>query len=175
MEWSQAINLGCGIINHIVSSKSLKKISITSSGISRGPVDNLLNIRDPGITVTKEDASSDSWFMWDFQVQRILAITGYMLICEGFGSFGFPCQWKVEASLDGSQWTIVSQGSGNSGEWPWVYRNAEIHKLARYTKITQIGKNSKSNMKFCLSGVEFYGQLYTTVDEEYSSLPLAKV
>jgi serine/threonine protein kinase len=167
-----------GILHRILTSnkrQSLQtgiragKIQIMHTGLSHGSTDTLLNIGSNEIVAT--ESNRNPYFHFDLSKNRLIQLEGYRLQCSGLGTYGRPQEWEVHVSLDGKAWMPVAHDTWETDSQTTCYWCCSSQSLAigRFVKIIQIGQNKKGNNKFCLSGIEFYGKLYSSVAEEIKS------
>lgn len=170
-----ALSTRKGVINHIaqcishnnawVSPVESHRILIIPSSIHSGDVGLLVKMTDYLLCCT--DSEQESHFEIDLREQRLLKLTGYVMQCHSDGNNGAPLQWKLEGSHNGRSWNSLSEESGTF----FRTRHANYFPVTnpipcRYFRLTQLGKNTAGNFRFCLSGIELYGQLYSSVIEE---------
>lgn len=170
-----AISSRRGVFDHIarcssqygqwVSPIETMKIIIVPSSLHKGDTDFLVKMTDYLLCCTNDE--EESKFDVDLREQRLLKLTGYVLQWHPEGKNGAPVHWTMEGSQNGRTWSHLSEESG-----PY-FRKQNTHYFpvtnptpCRYFRLTQLGKNMEGNYRFCLSGIELYGQLYTSVAQE---------
>ena len=164
-----------GVISHIaqcsshnntwISPVESNQILIIPSSIHSGDVGLLVKMTDYLLCCT--DSEEASHFEIDLRERRLLKLSGYVLQCHSNSNNGAPLQWKLEGSHNGSSWNSLSEESGNYFQRkPANYFSVTNPIPCRYFRLTQLGQNSAGNFRFCLSGIELYGQLYSSVIEE---------
>ena len=89
---------------------------------------------------------------------------------RSLGRFGHPLQWVVGMSPDGVNWKQVDKGQLKSTTKTSQYWTARQKILGRYLRISLLGTNSADNHMLCLSGIELYGDLYSSLplDDQYA-------
>ena len=164
-----------GVLNHIaqcsspygqwVSPVETMKILILPSSLHSGDTGLLVKMTDYLLCCTDDD--EESKFDVDLCEQRLLKLSGYVLQCHPEGGNGAPVHWMLEGSQNGRTWSHLSEESGS------YFKKKNTHYFpvtnptpCRYFRLTQLGKNTEGNFRFCLSGIELYGQLYTSVVKE---------
>ena len=133
-----------------------------------------LHLGDPGLLVKMTDYrlcctdnEKESNFEVDLREQRLLKLSGYVLQCHPEVSNGAPTHWALEGSHNGQSWTHLSEESGSYfSKSTTRYFPVTNPSPCRYFRLTQLGENMEGNYRFCLSGIELYGQLYTSVVQE---------
>ena len=149
----------------------MKAIQISSSEITKGNLETLTSLANTDIVaVDKQNTGAPAYFQIDFLKQRLVRVEGYLLQWTGvMGRFGYPLQWVVEMSLDGMNWKEVDRNHQKTTAKKSQYWAAQHKVLGRYLRISLLGTNSAENHMFCLSGIELYGDLYSSlpVDEQY--------
>ena len=111
-------------------------------------------------------AKPDMWFCIDLH-GNALQPSHYTL--QHYSSFDTEAlrHWKLEGSLDGVQWDVLSvhvndaalQRKGQSYTWQLQSALQTPPRFFRFFRIHQTGLNSNNNHYLALSGVEFYGWL----------------
>ena len=142
------------------------QLTITSSSLHSGEVNMLVKMTDYLLCCT--DGEPQSSFEIDLHMQRLVKLTGYILQCHSEGNNGYPKYWKLEGSHNGNTWAILSEESGDffrEGSYA-QYFEVTNPTPCRYFRLTQLGKNSAGNHRFCLSGLELFGHLYSSSAEE---------
>ena len=163
-----------GILHHLTYGKAgtkMKVIQVSSSKITKGNLETLTSLANTDIVaVDKPSSGGTAYFQIDFLKQRLVRVEGYLLQWTGvMGRFGYPLQWMVEMSLDGVIWKQVGKEQQNATAKKSQYWAARQKILGRYLRISLLGTNSKENHMLCLSGMELYGDLYSSVplDDPY--------
>lgn len=174
-----AWSIRSGVINHIARSTSpygrwispivTTKITIVPSSLHSGDAENLMKMTEYLLCCTNDD--EESKFDIDLCEQRLLRLSGYVLQCHPEGHNGAPVHWTMEGSHNGRTWSHLSEASGDY----FCERNARYFPVTnpspcRYFRLTQLEKNTAGNHRFCLSGLELYGQLYSSVPQERQPL-----
>ena len=144
----------------------LSKINISHSSVLHGQTDTLFKMTSNKIVATEDPGSENPYFQFDFKKHRLVELSGYQLQSSGHGTYGQPQEWVIQVSLEGKKWQQVAQDVWEK-ESQTKYYTISSGILGRYVKIIQIGLNLKGNKKFCLSGVEFYGKLYSSVQDDF--------
>ena len=163
-----------GILHHLTCGKAGAKtrvIQISSSRIAKGNLETLSSLANTDIVaVDKPNTGGNAFFQVDFLKQRLVRVGGYLLQWTGvMGRFGYPLQWLVEMSPDGMIWKQVGRERQNATAKKSQYWAAQQKILGRYLRISLLGTNSEENHMLCLSGIELYGDLYTSLplDDSY--------
>lgn len=151
--------------NTWVSPVESNLILIVPSSIHSGDTGLLVKMTDYLLCCT--DSEPESHFEIDLCEQRLLKLSGYVLQCHPEGNNGAPIHWKLEGSSNGRSWSHLSEESGDH----FTRKNVNFFTVTnpmpcRYFRLMQLGKNTVGNFRFCLSGIELYGQLYSSVVEE---------
>jgi hypothetical protein len=164
-----------GVINHIAQCSSYNntwispvesnRIQIIPSSIHSGDAGLLVKMTDYLLCCT--DGEEKSHFEIDLREQRLLKVSGYVLQCHAEGNNGAPLHWELDGSHNGHSWSCLSEESGDFFRKKPANFFSVINPMpCRYFRLTQLRKNTAGNFCFCLSGIEFYGQLYSSVVEE---------
>ena len=115
------------------------------------------------------DDEEESHFEIDLREKRMLKLSGYVLQCHSGENNGAPLQWRLEGSHNGNTWNSLSEEFGNFFHKRSVnYFRVTNPAPCRYFRLTQLSKNTAGNFRFCLSGIELYGYLYSSITEERS-------
>ena len=114
------------------------------------------------------DCDPQSSFEIDLHKQRMVKLTGYMLQCHYQGRNGYPRGWKLEGSHNGSTWAVLSEEKGDFFQEGQYAKYFEVTNPTpcRYFRLSQLVENSAENHRFCLSGIELYGHLYSSIADE---------
>lgn len=109
----------------------------------------------------------NSWFMFDF-LDMSLCPSCYTL--RHYSSWDTEClrNWILEGSNDGNLWEPLAvhkhdtslNKKGATKTWT-LYANGSRYRMFR---LIQTGRNSNNNYYLSLSGIEFYGTLYPTIE-----------
>ena len=141
------------------------RILIIPSSIHSGDVGLLVKMTDYLLCCT--DDERESHFEIDLHEQRLLKLSGYVMQCHSEGSNGAPLHWKLEGSHNGRSWSHLSEESGDYFSKNYANFFPVTNPMpCRYFRLTQLGKSSARNFRFCLSGLELYGHLFSSVVEE---------
>ena len=157
--------LTCNKRQSVSNGNKLSKISISHSSSLYGNIETLFKMPSNNIVATEDPGNENPYFQFDFKKHRLVELSGYQLQCSGHGTYGQPQEWEIHVSLEGKKWQRVAHDVWEK-ESQSKYCTIGSSFLGRYVKIIQIGPNLKGNKKFCLSGVEFYGKLYSSVQDE---------
>jgi hypothetical protein len=145
------------------------KLQITYSGQIVGSTDTLLNMKNKEIVAIEESSAIYPYFQIDLGAVRLVQLEGYRLQCSELGKKGRPQEWEVHVSLNEMAWMSVAHDIWEKEAQTACYWSVTTTFLGRFVKIIQIGPNKKGNKKFCLSGIELYGKIYSSVAEEMES------
>ena len=162
-----------GILQHITCSKAgprPKSIHISSSRIAKGNLETLTSLANTDVVaVEKSSNGANAYFEIDLLKQRLVRLEGYLLQwTRVIGRFGYPLQWMIEVSLDGTTWKMVGMEQQNATTKTSQYWAVRKKTLGRYLRISLLGTNSEENYMLCLSGIELYGELYSSLDNQYA-------
>ena len=149
-----------------------KVIQLTSSKITKGNLETLTSLANTDVVAAdKPSPNANAFFQIDFLKHRLVRLEGYLLQWTGvMGRFGHPLQWVVGMSPDGVNWKQVDKGQLKSTTKTSQYWTARQKILGRYLRISLLGTNSADNHMLCLSGIELYGDLYSSLplDDQYA-------
>ena len=164
-----------GILHHLTFGKTgtkAKIIHISSSKITKGNLETLTSLSNTDVVAAdKSSTGAPAYFQIDFLKQRLVRVEGYLLQWTGvMGRFGYPLQWLIEMSLDGMIWKEVDRNKQKTTAKNSQYWAARHKILGRYLRISLQGTSSAHNEMLCLSGIELYGDLYTSMllDDQYA-------
>ena len=148
-----------------------QEITITPSSLHAGDVNMLVKMSEYLLCCT--DREKQSSFEIDISMKRLIKLTGYVLQCHYEGNNGYPKQWKLEGSHNGNTWAVLSEESGDFFEKA-ASQCAQYFEVTnptpcRYFRLVQLARNSSDNHRFCLSGIELYGHLYSSCTQEIYS------
>ncbi len=163
-----------GILHHLAYSRmgtKSKVIQLTSSKITKGNLETLTSLANTDVVAAdKQSSGGPAFFQIDFLKQRLVRLEGYLLQWTGvMGRFGYPLQWVVDMSPDGVSWKQVGKEQLKNTAKTSQYWEAKEKILGRYLRISLLGTNSADNHMLCLSGIELYGNLYSSLplDDQY--------
>ena len=149
-----------------------KSIQISSSKIVKGNLETLTSLANTDVVAAdKPGSGGNAYFQIDFLKQRLVRVEGYLLQwTRVIGRFGYPLRWLVEVSLDGTNWKVVGMEQQKTTTETSRYWEVSRKTLGRYLRISLLGTNSAENDMLCLSGIELYGDLYSSLqlDNQYS-------
>ena len=160
-----------GIIQHLTykAGPKVKAIQISSSKIAKGNLETLTSLANTDIVAVDRPSNSGSaFFQIDFFKHRMVRVEGYILQwARVIGRFGYPLQWVVAVSPDGKAWIEVGREVQPTTTKTSQYWPVRQKSLGRYLRISLLGANSEGNNMLCLNGIELYGDLYSSVDDQY--------
>ena len=160
-----------GILQHLTykAGPKVKAIHISSSKIAKGSLETLTSLANTDIVaVDKPSSGGSAFFKIDFFKHRLVRVEGYLLQWTAvIGRFGYPLQWMVEMSMDGDVWKEVGREQQSTTTETSQYWEVKQKSLGRYLRISLLDANSKGNNMLCLNGIELYGDLYSSVDDQY--------
>ena len=162
-----------GILQHMPYCKAgpkIKSIQLSSSKIAKGNLETLTSLANTDVVAVDRQTNGDNaFFQIDFLKQRLVRVEGYLLQwARVIGRFGYPLQWKVEVSLDGRDWKEAGREVQPSTTRTSQYWEVRQKSLGRYLRISLLGANSEGNNMLCLNGIELYGDLYSSLDDQYT-------
>jgi hypothetical protein len=135
-------------------------VRISASSIEGGTLQSLVNLNIPCDFYTYD--MENSWICYDFKTMRI-SITHYSIRNRSGYDSGFPRNWILEGSIDGSQWVLLDQQTNNSelvGRSKTVtfsVSHQQDIRLVWMVRIRQTGRNSTRGRYLSLAGLEFFG------------------
>jgi len=141
------------------------EIKITGSSIEKGQLEFICELEP------QECWSADvpsSWFTIDMGKDRAVKPTRYTLRHGGASRQDSLRDWALKGSDDSINWTAVgrhkddSSLNGNFSTHSWEIKNPV--QPWRYFRLVQTGHNSSGHNFLSLSGIEFYGELYSAVE-----------
>jgi hypothetical protein len=117
--------------------------------------------------------SPNNWIQFDFK-DRVVSLTDYALKSDG----NLGChlvEWQVAGSMDCNEWTILDHQK--TQDLNGKYRTKIFHlndsssssPFYRYIRLTQTGKNSSNGDYLCLSNIEFFGWMTTSIVNSVNS------
>ena len=144
-------------------------IEVTCSSLEKGSVHDLVSYL-PVELWTKSVPSS--WFCVDLGKTRRLALTHYTLRHGGNYKGDMLRNWDLQGSNDKQGWVTLSRHTADHSlndvyavcSWP-VPNRFDTDKNPpkyRFFRIIQTGHNSSHHNFLSLSGIEFYGELFTS-------------
>ena len=164
-----------GVLHRLMYGKTgtkVKVIQLSSSKITKGNLETLTSLANTDVVAAdKQSSGGPAFFQIDFLKQRLVRLEGYLLQWTGvMGRFGRPLQWVVDMSPDGVSWKQVGKEQLKSTAKTSQYWEAKEKILGRYLRISLLGTNSAENHMLCLSGIELYGDLYSSLplDDQYA-------
>jgi hypothetical protein len=158
-----------GILNWLVANlhgnpHETKAVEVTGSSCldpTRFLPQNAANPLEKNIFVSRNEANQ--WITYDFKQKRV-QITHYSIRSrfDGFKGSNNLKDWVVEASLDGSEWTVIDSKTDN-GELDnrnvtatWEVKSTEQW---RFVRLRQTGLAHSGKNFLALSSFELFGEL----------------
>eukprot|EP00029_Vermamoeba_vermiformis_P014214 TRINITY_DN933_c0_g1_i1.p1 TRINITY_DN933_c0_g1~~TRINITY_DN933_c0_g1_i1.p1 ORF type:complete len:527 (+),score=102.64 TRINITY_DN933_c0_g1_i1:1405-2985(+) len=144
-------------------------VKVTASSIEKGKEIYIVDKTSKEVW-TKEIPSS--WFAIDLRKGKSLLPTYYTLRHGASSKMDCLRSWVLQGSDDGSTWEVLSRHqndqSFNSGFATKTFKidTTNINKPYRMFRVLQTGHNSGMNNFLAISGIEFYGDLYESVDKK---------
>ena len=159
----------------IIEPSRTRIMAATRSSSEKGDATDILdNCFVRGMVSGTSKDEEQSWWCVDLTEKYALYLTHYSLR-HGFDKrLFFLRNWRLEGSLDGHRWTILSKHEndhGLKGNYPYCTCTWRIHEQShafRFFRIFQTGRNSSGKYGIFLSGIELYGVLIEQLDIQKS-------
>jgi hypothetical protein len=109
----------------------------------------------------------NQWFCYDFQERRV-DVTNYSIQSadvSGGSPRNFPAAWVLEASVDGSEWIVLDEQTGNSdlkGQSKIASFTTTSRRIAQFIRIRQTRPNHNNQHYFGFRALELFGGLSMT-------------
>ena len=147
---------------------SRPRIIATRSSDEKGKAEDILKNQLQKVHCSTK-AEEYSWWCVDLTENYALYLTNYTLRHGQEQSGSFLCNWKLEGSVDGCNWTMLKHHKNDHGlgerkshgtysTHTWTIEG-ELNAF-RYFRVYQTGKNSSGRFGIFLSGIELYGVLF---------------
>ena len=149
-------------------------MAATRSSNEEGDATDILeNCLARGIVSGTSKDEEQSWWCVDLTEKYALYLTHYSLRHGCDKRQLFLRNWRLEGSLDGHCWRILSRHKNDRGlkGKPYCTCTWRIHGKShafRFFRIFQTGKNSSGKFGIFLSGIELYGVLIEQLDTQKS-------
>lgn len=165
-----------GIIHYLATQNGTRPfVNPVQEGTMNASASSLMSDSVPVRAITGQDVVRcvtkpirNSWMQIDFE-NRSVRPTYYSL--RHYNSWDTEAlrYWVLEASNDGSNWTVISTHEDDRS----LNRKGAVHTWAipgvsqayQFFHVRQTGRNSNNHFYLALSGIELYGELF---DEDFS-------
>ena len=122
------------------------------------------------------DNRPSSFMSVDLGTQRRLLPTHYCLKNDGLGIYHVLRNWELQGKVkEDEDWSTIKRHFGDSSlaNTPFAVADWSITEVAspfRFFRIYQFDTNSYGAHNIMCAGIELYGRLHTTVEEEADAL-----